>query len=75
MKTEDKNYYIKTNTTKFYASNVNRVFNIEGEYCFYTKEDDLILCIPETELEYYFVCNQNRYNILPTDLKRGVVHL
>lgn len=70
-----KNYYVKTSTAKFYLRDVKLVTRLQDEYCFYKTDDSIILCVPDLELEYYFTCNENKYNTLSTDLKRGVIHL
>lgn len=70
-----KNYYLKTSTAKFYLRDVKQIVPLQNVYCFYKTDDNIILGVPELKLEYYFECNRNKFETLPTDLKRGVIHL
>ena len=69
-----KGIYIKTEKTKFFIRDVSKTMNIVNELCVY-KDEELLLCVPESKVEYYFKCSKLQFETLPTDLKRGCILL
>jgi len=67
--------YVKTSNDKFFLSKCIRWMNFNEMIEFIDDNDETLLAIPLYDVEYFFKCNENRYNTLNSDLKRGCVML